>query len=73
MMNLQYLRGHKALSHVIFSCREVFKELRLLGQGNFSKVFHVRNRVDGLEYAVKRSKLEISMTDEALKRQWFQV
>lgn len=51
--------------------REVFKELRTLGQGNFSKVFHVKNRVDGLEYAVKRSKQEVC--DESLKRQWFQV
>lgn len=48
----------------------MFKELRLLGQGNFSKVFHARNRVDGLEYAVKRSKHEVA--DEALRRQWLQ-
>lgn len=59
--------------HNIICCRELFKEIRLLGQGNFSKVFHVKNRVDGFEYAVKRSKLEICSTDEALKRQWFQV
>ena len=45
----------------------------MLGQGNFSKVFHVRNRVDGLEYAIKRSKMEISSSEETLRRQWFQV
>ena len=33
----------------------------------------MRNRVDGYEYAIKRSKLEVCTTDEALKRQWFQV
>lgn len=51
-------------------CREIFKELKYLGQGNFSKVFQVRNRVDGLEYAIKRSKHEV--TDEGLRRQWLQ-
>ena len=30
----------------------------LLGQGNFSKVFRVRHRFDGREYAVKRSQRE---------------
>jgi hypothetical protein len=36
-------------------CRQDFKEIGLLGQGNFSKVFRVRHRFDGREYAVKRT------------------
>ncbi|KFM22896.1 Wee1-like protein kinase [Auxenochlorella protothecoides] len=35
-----------------------FKELGLLGQGNYSKVFRVRHRLDGREYALKRSARE---------------
>jgi serine/threonine protein kinase len=35
--------------------RQDFREIGLLGQGNFSKVFRVRHRFDGREYAVKRT------------------
>lgn len=35
--------------------RSDFKELGMLGQGSFSKVFRVRHRLDGKEYAVKRT------------------
>ncbi|EFN52084.1 hypothetical protein CHLNCDRAFT_37008 [Chlorella variabilis] len=35
--------------------RQDFKEIGLLGQGNFSKVFRARHRFDGREYAVKRT------------------
>ncbi|PSC73365.1 Wee1 kinase isoform B [Micractinium conductrix] len=38
--------------------RHDFKEVGLLGQGNFSKVFRARHRFDGREYAVKRSQRE---------------
>lgn len=38
--------------------RQDFKEVGLLGQGNFSKVFRVRHRFDGREYAVKRTQRE---------------
>ena len=43
----------------------------MLGQGNFSKVYLAKSRMDGWEYAIKRSKHEVA--EEALKRQWFQV
>lgn len=39
-------------------CRQDFREVGLLGQGNFSKVFRVRHRFDGREYAVKRTQRE---------------
>lgn len=37
-----------------------FKEIGMLGQGSFSKVFRVRHRLDGKEYAIKRSIREIN-------------
>ena len=52
-------------------CRAEFKELRLLGQGNFSRVYLARGRLDGCEYAVKRSCHEVQQ--ESLKKQWVQV
>ncbi len=52
-------------------CRAEFKEVDILGQGNFSKVTKVKHRMDGMEYAIKRSLREI--TQDSLKRQWFQV
>lgn len=39
----------------MLECRQDFKEIGLLGQGNFSKVFRARHRFDGREYAVKRT------------------
>lgn len=50
--------------------RAEFKELRGLGQGNFSIVRAAKHRLDGIEYAIKRSANEI--TDKALKAQWIQ-
>ncbi|BDA40733.1 Wee1-like protein kinase [Coccomyxa sp. Obi] len=35
--------------------RAEYREMTLLGQGNFSKVFRVCSKFDGLEYAIKRS------------------
>ncbi|KAL4424004.1 hypothetical protein ABPG75_001305 [Micractinium tetrahymenae] len=45
--------------------RQDFKEVGLLGQGNFSKVFRVRHRFDGREYAVKRSQREAQPESQA--------
>ena len=56
---------------VTLECRAEFKELRLLGQGNFSRVYLARGRLDGCEYAVKRSCHEVQQ--ESLKKQWVQV
>lgn len=42
-----------------------FKELGLLGQGSFSRVFRVRHRLDGREYALKRSIRELSPASPA--------
>ena len=49
----------------------LFRELKPLGQGNFSKVFKAQHRVDGMCYAVKRSAREV-LTD-ADRLQWCQV
>lgn len=41
-----------------------FKELGVLGNGSFSKVYHARHRLDGCEYAVKRSHNSVASNDE---------
>ena len=51
--------------------RADFKEIAILGQGNFSKVFRVRGRRDGYEYAIKRSLREIG--SDACYMQWMKV
>jgi serine/threonine protein kinase len=51
--------------------RSEFKEVRLLGEGNFSVVRAAKHRLDGIEYAIKRSTKDI--TDPATKKQWVQV
>lgn len=51
--------------------RADFKEVSILGQGNFSKVFRVRGRRDGCEYAIKRSLREIG--SDACYMQWMKV
>ena len=51
--------------------RSEFKEVRLLGEGNFSVVRAAKHRLDGVEYAIKRSTKDI--TDAASKKQWVQV
>ena len=43
----------------------------MLGQGNFSKVFRVKCKFDGMEYAIKRSFRAVSSELEA--KQWQQV
>ena len=50
--------------------RAEFKEMDTLGHGNFSKVFRCKHRLDGVEYAVKRSLKEV--LDDASKRQFIQ-
>lgn len=44
--------------------------MTLLGQGNFSKVFRVCSKFDGLEYAIKRSFRVV--TSEVEAKQWQQ-
>jgi serine/threonine protein kinase len=45
--------------------------VRLLGEGNFSVVRAAKHRLDGIEYAIKRSTRDIA--DPATKKQWVQV
>ncbi len=45
--------------------------MTILGQGNFSKVFRVRSKFDGMEYAMKRSFRAVTSDVEA--KQWQQV
>ena len=66
-INFLCLQQHIALSlH-----RAEFKEIRLLGTGNFSKVYLAQHRLDGVNYAIKRSAHHVC--SDATKRQWVQV
>ena len=49
----------------------LFKEVAVLGSGNFSRVYRVVGRVDGCEYAIKRSTRPLQC--DASRRQWVQV
>eukprot|EP00873_Tetraselmis_striata_P036344 jgi/Tetstr1/456608/TSEL_043311.t1 len=44
--------------------RADFKEMGLLGSGSFSKVYRVKHRLDGCEYAVKRTAKELYTASE---------
>ena len=52
--------------------RQDFKEIGLLGQGNFSKVFRARHRFDGREYAIKRTQ-RAAAPDNPVFAQFIQV
>jgi len=52
-------------------CRADFSEIEALGHGAFSRVLRVKHRLDGMEYALKRSLQEV--TNNAKKRLWIQV
>ena len=51
--------------------RQEFREIASIGQGNFSKVFRVKSKFDGMEYALKRSFRSVSSELEA--KRWQQV
>ena len=51
--------------------RQEFREIASIGQGNFSKVFRVKSKFDGMEYALKRSFRAVSTELEA--KRWQQV
>ena len=52
-------------------CSVLFKEVAVLGSGNFSRVYRVVGRLDGCEYAIKRSTRPLQ--SDAARRQWTQV
>lgn len=51
--------------------RKLFREVGVIGHGGFSKVTRVQHRLDGAEYAIKRSIRPV--TAESDLRQWCQV
>ena len=51
--------------------RQEFQEIASIGQGNFSKVFRVKSKFDGMEYALKRSFRAVALELEA--KRWQQV
>lgn len=46
-------------------------ELKEIGAGNFSKVFRARHRLDGCDYAIKRTKQPIASDHD--RNRWLQV
>ena len=40
----------------VFSFKQDFVQLDILGQGDFGEVFKVKSRIDGLTYAIKRTR-----------------
>lgn len=64
-------RRARPVQHYTSRFRLDFKETGLLGQGAFSKVFSARHRLDGHDYAVKRSVAEVEL-DSAAFKQWVQ-
>ena len=72
MATVQGLQGTFVVyPECVCGCRADFKEIRLLGTGNFSKVYLAQHRLDGVNYAVKRSTHRVC--SDAAKRQWVQV
>ncbi|CAK0734469.1 hypothetical protein CVIRNUC_000435 [Coccomyxa viridis] len=49
--------------------RQEFQEIASIGQGNFSKVFRVKSKFDGMEYALKRSFRAVASELEAKRWQ----
>jgi serine/threonine protein kinase len=46
--------------------RDDFEEIRPLGRGGYGSVWHVRNKLDGCNYAIK--KIRLKSTDHSLER-----
>ncbi len=67
-MVYDYCRGFEASLDVH---RQEFREIASIGQGNFSKVFRVKSKFDGMEYALKRSFRAVATELEA--KRWQQV
>ena len=40
----------------VFNFKQDFVQLDILGQGDFGEVFKVKSRIDGLTYAIKRTR-----------------
>lgn len=55
-------------AHARLLCRNDFREIGLLGHGNYSRVYRVRHRLNGHEYAVKRSTRDLRPEDPAFQQ-----
>jgi wee1-like protein kinase len=64
-------RPGAAAAALLSRFRADFRELGMLGQGSFSRVYRARHRLDGGEYAVKRSLREVPPGGEDFAR-WLQ-
>lgn len=55
----------------ILACSAEFRQVKELGKGGFSIVFRGTHRIDGCEYALKRTKSPVS--DNKERNAWLQV
>ena len=70
-MGLAIVESAEGVTGAFHAHRQEFREIASIGQGNFSKVFRVKNKFDGMEYALKRSFRAVSTELEA--KRWQQV
>jgi serine/threonine protein kinase len=52
-------------------CSAEFKDIKKIGSGTFSEVFRATHRIDGMEYAIKRTKHPA--TSDSERNSWLQV
>lgn len=56
---------------LVLLCSSEFRQVKELGKGGFSIVFRATHRIDGCEYALKRTKNPVS--DNKERNAWLQV
>lgn len=56
---------------VLLPCSSEFKQVKELGRGGFSIVYRATHRIDGCEYALKRTKNPVN--DNKERNCWLQV
>ena len=55
MPKIQGMHG-QIITQTVFRFKQNFLPLGILGQGDFGEVFKVKSRIDGLTYAIKRTR-----------------
>lgn len=70
-VNLKVLTCLCLIHPCLHTCSSEFKQVKELGRGGFSIVFRATHRIDGCEYALKRTKNPVS--DNKERNSWLQV
>ena len=58
MLKIQGMISNRNCTRInfLFRFKQDFVQLGILGQGDFGEVFKVKSRLDGLTYAIKRTR-----------------